>query len=95
MKSGYFLVKYRFMKKLQKQVKTLGFKPFLAEFLAFFHRGPDGSRTHVRKQIPFPSTIIVHFQIPHYKKLCTASYSRYPLDTPEFGRNRSRRFSQE
>jgi len=32
---------------------------------AVFDRGPDGSRTHVRKRIPFPSTIIVHFKIPH------------------------------
>nr|DAS37853.1 MAG TPA: hypothetical protein [Caudoviricetes sp.] len=27
--------------------------------------GPDGSRTHVRKRIPSPSTIIVRFKIPH------------------------------
>ena len=65
LKTGFFLPKYGFMKKPKKQVKTLGFKPFLAEFLAFFNRGPDGSRTHVRKRIPFPSTIIVHFKIPH------------------------------
>nr|DAV29130.1 MAG TPA: hypothetical protein [Caudoviricetes sp.] len=33
--------------------------------LVFSPYGPDGSRTHVRKRIPSPSTIIVRFKIPH------------------------------
>ena len=55
--------------------------------------GPDGSRTHVRKQIPFPSTIIVRFEASPPIKDAHVFYRPVSSDTPGARRNWIRRFS--
>lgn len=81
-----------------------GFKPFLIhghnktvlEHKVFEYgsqSGPDGSRTHVRKQIPFPSTIIVRFEASPPIKDAYVFYRPVSSDTPGARRNWIRRFS--
>ena len=76
------------MKKARKEAIPGGF-PY------FFMDGPDGSRTRVRKQIPFPSTIIVRFCDSPPQKDAHVLLRPVSPDTPMSEGKRPCRFSHK
>ena len=74
-------------------LKATCFKAKKRRLESLLFRGPDGSRTRVRKRIPFPSTIIVHFGDSPPATDVHVFSRPVSSDTTAQGRNPERRFS--